>query len=68
VAPTPEVPVSLPALLQTLLLTALPHGGQRSARRNAWVGMAEDAARGRQRRAAEAALAVAHATSRAEAT
>ncbi len=34
----------------------LPHGGQRTARRNAWVAMSEGAARARQRREAETAF------------
>lgn len=46
-------------LVQDLLLTALPGGGQRTARRNAWSGMSADAARTRARREAEAALEVA---------
>ena len=45
--------------LQALLLLAVPHGGQAIARRNAWAGMSADAARGRDRRQAEAALAAA---------
>jgi hypothetical protein len=45
--------------LQSLLLLALPAGGQATARRNAWAGMSADAARGRDRRQAEAALAAA---------
>ena len=45
--------------LQSLLLLALPAGGQATARRNAWAGMSADAARGRERRQAEAALAAA---------
>ena len=49
----------VPSSLQVLLMTALPHGGQRTARRNAWAGMSADAARGRARREAEAALAAA---------
>ena len=44
---------------QSLLLLALPAGGQATARRNAWAGMSADAARGRDRRQAEAALAAA---------
>lgn len=47
-------------LAQALLMTALPAGGQRTARRNAWAGMVSDAARSRARREAEAALAAAH--------
>jgi hypothetical protein len=45
--------------LQSLLLLTLPGGGQTTARRNAWAGMSADAARGRDRRQAEAALAAA---------
>ena len=41
----------------TVLLTALPHGGQRTARRNAWASMSTDAARARGRRDADAAMA-----------
>ncbi len=51
--------MSIPTLLQDLVLTALPGGGQRTARRNAWAGMSGDAARSRSRREAEAALAAA---------
>jgi hypothetical protein len=47
------------AALQSLVLLALPGGGQATARRNAWAGMSADAARGRERRQAEAALAAA---------
>lgn len=46
-------------IVQDLLLTALPGGGQRTARHNAWAGMSADAARSRARREAEAALEVA---------
>ncbi len=51
----------LPPLLhlQSLVLLAVPHGGQAGARRNAWAGMSADAARGRERRQAESALAAA---------
>jgi hypothetical protein len=48
--------VAVSMLLQTLLTTTLPAGGQRTARRNAWAGMSDDAARSRARREAEAAL------------
>ena len=48
-----------PSLAQRLLLILLPHGGQAHARRNAWAGMSADASVGRDRRAAEAALALA---------
>ncbi|WP_163506885.1 hypothetical protein [Fodinicola acaciae] len=34
----------------------LPHGGQRTARRNAWIAMSEGVARARQRQEAETAL------------
>ena len=47
------------AALHACLLLALPAGGQATARRNAWAGMSADAARGRERRLAEAALAAA---------
>jgi hypothetical protein len=50
--------------LQNLALVVLPHGGQRSARRNAWASMSSDAALARSRREAE--VAVAAATARAE--
>lgn len=41
----------------TVLFTALPHGGQRTARRNAWASMSTDATRARGRREADAAIA-----------
>ena len=44
--------------LQTLALSLLPHGGQRSARRNAWAAMSADAVQARARREAEAAIAL----------
>ena len=37
------------------LLLAVPHGGQRVARRNAWTGVAEGAGRARARREAQGA-------------
>ena len=46
------------SLTTTVLLTALPHGGQRTARRNAWASMSTDAARARGRRDADAAMAL----------
>ena len=45
------------SLTTTVLLAALPHGGQRTARRNAWASMSTDATRARGRREADAALA-----------
>ena len=42
--------------LESLFLTVLPHGGQRSARRNAWASMSADAAWARNRREADSAL------------
>ena len=45
--------------LQSLALTVLPHGGQRSARRNAWAAMSSDAVLARSRREAEHAVAAA---------
>ena len=41
---------------QQLFMGALPHGGQRLARRNAWAGMSADAAVGRARREANQAM------------
>jgi predicted nucleic acid-binding Zn ribbon protein len=41
---------------RTAFLFAMPHGGQRAARTNAWASMSADATRARARR--EAALAV----------
>ncbi len=45
-----------PRLLGSLAVLVFPHGGQRSARRNAWAGMCEDAALRRARVEAEQAL------------
>ena len=42
--------------VEGLVLLALPHGGQQSARRNAWASMAADSARARARREADAAM------------
>jgi hypothetical protein len=42
--------------LESLFLAVLPHGGQRSARRNAWASMSTDASRARGRREADAAM------------
>ena len=44
------------ANLESLAMTVLPHGGQRSARRNAWAAMSEGSARARARREAEVAM------------
>jgi hypothetical protein len=44
------------ATLESIVLTVMPHGGQRSARRNAWASMSSDAAWARGRRDAEAAM------------
>ena len=46
--------------LQGFALTVLPHGGQRSARRNAWAAMSSDAVLARSRREAEVAVAAAN--------
>jgi hypothetical protein len=43
-------------LARHALLAALPHGGQRAARRNAWAGMSENAVRRRAQREADLAL------------
>lgn len=53
--------MTVPVLVQSLLMTALPSGGQRIARRNAWAGMVADAARSRAQREAELAIAAAQA-------
>ncbi|MDT7539798.1 MAG: hypothetical protein QOI82_3383 [Actinomycetota bacterium] len=42
--------------VQSLALFALPHGGQRVARRNAWASMSAEAAWARSRREAELAM------------
>ncbi|MCU1602738.1 MAG: hypothetical protein JWO22_3447 [Frankiales bacterium] len=49
---------TLPLLrnLETVLLTVLPHGGQRSARQNAWASMSADTQRAKSRREADAAM------------
>ena len=47
------------SLVQSVGLLLLPHGGQAAARRNAWSGMSADAARSRDRRAAQEAVAAA---------
>lgn len=47
------------ATLESLALAVLPHGGQRSARRNAWASMSADVAWARHRREAEAAMGAA---------
>lgn len=39
--------------LEPLVMGLLPHGGQGTARRNAWAAMAQDAARARARREAD---------------
>lgn len=49
-------PFHLLALGQAAVMAALPHGGQRIARRNAWAGTSADSARGRAQREAEAAV------------
>ncbi len=46
-------------LIQQLVLSAFPHGGQGQARRNAWAGMVGEASIARNRREADAAVAVA---------
>ncbi len=50
----------LSTLGQTLVLTMLPHGGQRGARRNACAGVSSETARVRARREAEVALGAAN--------
>lgn len=41
---------------QALVLALVPHGGQRSARQNAWASMSQGAVRARGRREAELAM------------
>lgn len=53
------------ATAESVLLTVLPHGGQGTARRNAWRAMSSDAAEARARR--EAQVAVERAAARAAA-
>jgi len=53
------IPVPLrraPRLLISAAALAFPHGGQRSARRNAWAGMSEDATHRRARVEADEAM------------
>jgi len=69
----PSVPLSrvpaplsrVPVVARSLYLLAQPHGGQRSARQNAWAGMSANAARSRARAEAEDAMATAVLRSRA---
>ena len=42
--------------VQALLLAVLPHGGQCSARKNAWASMSDGAVRARGRRDADLAM------------
>ena len=52
-----KLPLLLPlSLAQHALHVALPHGGHGVARRNAWAGMSENAARLRAHREADAAV------------
>jgi hypothetical protein len=53
--------------VQSLTLFALPHGGQRVARRNAWASMSAESAWARSRRVAELAMQRALTTSGANA-
>ena len=54
-------------LAQSLLLLLIPHGGQHTARQNAWSGMSADAVRARDRREAQAAVELATAATRVRA-
>ena len=58
-APSLIPPSRLIPLAQSLSVLLVPHGGQHTARRNAWAGMSACATQGRERRAAEAAPAFA---------
>jgi hypothetical protein len=56
----PAIPARLATgALQSLTLLALPHGGQRTARRNAWASMSADSALARTRREAAGAMSLA---------
>lgn len=61
----PPLPRTIADLSRSVVLSVLPDGGQRIARRNAWAGMSENSARGRAQR--EADLAVEAARSRVRA-
>jgi len=54
--------------VQSLVVAVLPHGGQRSARRNAWASMSADHVRAKARHEADAAMLRADAMSRQPAT
>jgi hypothetical protein len=54
-----KLPSSLVTSAGDLVLTVVPGGGQRTARRNAWAGMSAGTARARARREADAAVAAA---------
>jgi hypothetical protein len=43
--------------VESVARTLIPHGGQRSARKNAWASMSEGSTRARGRREADAAMA-----------
>ena len=67
--PRPRVPAPLgriPSVACALYLLAQPHGGQRSARQNAWAGMSGDATHRRLRVEAEDAMAAAQLRAEAE--
>ena len=49
--------MAIPSLAKDLILAAVPAGGQKGARRNAWAAMSADSARARARREADAAMA-----------
>ena len=46
----------LAGLVLDVSVLMVPHGGQHTARQNAWAGMSADATRGPERREAEATL------------
>ena len=54
--PFPSITRRTTNQLQSVALTLLPHGGQGTARRNAWAAMSADAVVARSRREADAAL------------
>jgi len=51
-----RVPQHYATTAQAFVLAVVPHGGQRSARRNAWASMSQDAATARARKEAGSAM------------
>ena len=62
--PVPRPSAQRIANAQAAFLSLLPHGGQRTARRNAWSAMVDNSSESRTRSEADAALADAAARAR----